>query len=73
MRSDENMFFIAHISEDIQDKAVAVFKRQTSKNVSFVDCVNIAFIKVKQLDCIFSFDTAYKKNGIRLLEKGLLT
>ena len=38
---------------------------QTSKNVSFVDCINIAFIKEKHINGIFSFDSIYKKNGLK--------
>lgn len=44
-----------------------VFKRQTSKNVSFTDCLNMAVMKEEDIKEIFSFDKIYKKNGfIRL-------
>lgn len=36
------------------------------KNVSFVDCANIALIKHDRLDAIFSFDRIYKKNGLTM-------
>lgn len=39
-----------------------VFKYQTSKNVSFTDCVNMAIMKAEGIKEIFSFDRIYKKN-----------
>ena len=43
--------------------AEKIFKRQTSKNVSFTDCVNMAILEKFGLREIFSFDSDYKKNG----------
>ena len=48
----------------VKDRAIEIFKQQTSKNVSFVDCTNMAFAE-KDGFLIFSFDEAYKKNGFK--------
>ena len=68
MKSADNIFLIERINNEVEDKALEIFIEQTSKNVSFVDCTNIALIQEKQLDGIFSFDEDYKKNGIQLVE-----
>src|SRR5918992_602427 len=50
-----------------------VFKAQTSKNTSYVDCTNMVFMKRLDLDAIFSFDEVYRKNGLTLVEDLLAT
>ncbi len=52
----------------VQQKAIPLFKGQKSKNVSFVDCINMAVLKEYDCLCIFSFDAAYKTNGFTLVE-----
>lgn len=49
-----------------QALAASIFRRQTSKNVSFVDCGNMALLQANGWDRIFSYDAIYKKNGFRL-------
>lgn len=68
MRSEDSDFLIERISETVEEKALQLFREQTSKNISFVDCTNIALILEKHMDAIFSFDNAYKKNGILGIE-----
>lgn len=68
MKSDDNGFLIKRIDEELEAQAIEIFKKQTSKNTSFVDCANIALIKDMKLDGVFSFDQIYRKNGIKLLE-----
>ncbi len=55
-------FSILRLSEEIEELAIEIFKKQTSKNVSFVDCTNMALLEGKQADIIWSFDEIYKKN-----------
>ncbi|HEX9722475.1 MAG TPA: PIN domain-containing protein [Candidatus Paceibacterota bacterium] len=57
------------VDSDIEELALEIFGSQTSKNVSFVDCTNIAIIRKDALDAIFSFDAVYRKNGIRYGEE----
>lgn len=66
MQSLESPFQIKRVGEAIEEKAVQIFKAQTSKNTSFVDCVNMALVKELGLDAIFSFDQAYRKNKLTL-------
>lgn len=68
MKSEDSTFQIERISEYTEEKAIQIFIEQTSKNVSFVDCVNIALMRQKDMDGIFSFDSIYKKNGFKIAE-----
>lgn len=68
MQSTESMLLIKRIDEQLEEQAIEIFKKQTSKNTSFVDCTNMAFLKKMQIDAIFSFDQIYKKNGFTLVE-----
>ena len=53
------------ITEEIEQRAIVLFKKQTSKNVSFVDCTNMVLVDVEGFDEIFSFDAIYAKNGYK--------
>lgn len=66
MKSPGCMYNFIWITPEIEEMAIEIFKQQTSKNVSFVDCTNMALIKHDNLDVIFSFDEIYKKNGFKL-------
>lgn len=46
-------------------QALDIFKKQTSKNSRFTDCINMAIMKEKDLSTIFSFDEQYKKNKFK--------
>ena len=59
------MFWVA---EQIEAAALQLFAEQTSKNVSLVDCTNMAFLRNEQIEYIFSFDGVYTKNGCRTVE-----
>jgi predicted nucleic acid-binding protein len=54
---------------EIETAAIAFFKEQTSKNVSFVDCINMAYLDRGGLEYIFSFDKVYKQKGFRTVEE----
>ena len=68
MRSDESDYLLQRATDTIDETAVQIFKAQTSKNTSFVDCTNMAFLRQFAMDAIFSFDGVYKKNGFVLVE-----
>ena len=68
MTSGDSIFQIGRVDEKIEGEAAQIFIGQTSKNVSFVDCTNIALIKGRGFDGIFSFDHGYKKNGVQMIE-----
>ena len=68
MKSQDCVFIVERITEKTEEAATQIFIKQTSKNVSFVDCTNIALIGEKHMDGIFSFDDDYKRNRIQLIE-----
>lgn len=68
-KSSQSMITIKWILESVEQLAIEIFAKQTSKNVSFVDCTNMAIMKYHQMDYLFSFDSIYKKNGFKLIEE----
>lgn len=54
---------IVEIDGKLRQKGLSIFKKQTSKNARFTDCLNMAILKKENLAIIFSFDEHYKKNG----------
>lgn len=69
VRSPESTIFIDWIYQEIESRAMQIFAKQTSKNVSFVDCTNMAILERGEIDHIFSFDAAYRKNGYHLVQE----
>lgn len=53
--------------ERLMSKAVKYFQKQTAKNVSFFDCLNMAAVEEYGFKAIFSFDKGYQKNGFKLV------
>lgn len=66
MKSPTSHLFLYWADQNVQEHAIRVFEKQTSKNVSFVDCVNMALLTMHGIAEIFSFDQVYHKNGFRL-------
>ena len=56
-------------STAIENTAIQFFREQTSKNISFVDCINMAHMRLSGMEYIFSFDKAYRQNGFRTVEE----
>ena len=73
MRSDESDYLVKWATDTIDETAIQIFKEQTSKNTSFVDSTNMAFLRQFHMDAIFSFDEVYKKNGFVLIDDFLST
>lgn len=67
MKSPAGGYTIRWIDENIELEAIRIFSNQTSKNVSFVDCTNMAIMKLYNINAIFSFDDIYRKNGFSVL------
>ena len=55
---------------DIETENLAweIFKKQASKNVSFVDCTTFALYKNGAFNKAFTFDSDFKTNKIPILE-----
>jgi len=68
LKAAESIFSVYWIDDEIESLAIEIFYNQTSKNVSFVDCTNMAILKKFNVDAIFSFDSIYKRNGFILVE-----
>ena len=68
MQSLESPFQIKRTDADEDEEAIKVFKEQTSKNTSYVDCTNMVFMEWLDLDAIFSFDEVYRKKGFTLVK-----
>lgn len=68
MKNTDGGFIIKRVDDEIEESAIEIFKKQTSKNTSFVDCTNMALLKKFSCDAIFSFDEVYRKNGFLLVE-----
>jgi predicted nucleic acid-binding protein len=51
------------VTEDLEEPALELFRSMTSKNVSLVDCANMAAMDYWKLDAIFSFDHVYSQHG----------
>jgi predicted nucleic acid-binding protein len=57
---------VVHISEEIQNEALQLFREQATKGTSVVDCANVVVMKRLQIPVIFSFDGFYKKQGLKM-------
>lgn len=68
IKSSESSIQKLSDTREYENAAITLFKQQTSKNVSFVDCVNMAFLQAGGLEYIFSFDGAYKRNGFKTVD-----
>ncbi|MEI6533128.1 MAG: PIN domain-containing protein [Candidatus Roizmanbacteria bacterium] len=64
MKNKHSQYQFVFIDERIEQQAIDIWKKQRSKNTSFVDCTNMALMNDQKFDCIFSFDNVYTKNGI---------
>jgi len=53
---------VLYIGEDDENSGWQIFKKQTKKGTSFVDCANLAVAEKYKLDGILSFDKFYPKN-----------
>lgn len=62
-----NLVELALSSEAIKS-ADEVFLAQKRKGTSWIDCLNVAVVKIHSLEGIFSFDKFYPKQGIKLIK-----
>lgn len=52
--------------QSLESQTWQIFKQQTKKGTSFIDCSNIAIYKHFKMDYIFSFDKIYTRNKVKL-------
>jgi predicted nucleic acid-binding protein len=65
--TDGSMHIETVNQHDVQT-ATLLFYQQRTKEESLCDCFVMALAKRVQVDCIFSFDRGYTKNGFVLIE-----
>lgn len=56
---------IIEVDSQLRREGLDIFKKQTSKNSRFTDCINMAIMQKMGLNTIFSFDIQYKKNKFK--------
>lgn len=61
-------YTIIKLTDNIETLAWEIFKKQTLKNISFVDCTTFALYQEGVFDSVFTFDRDFKKNKIPILE-----
>lgn len=59
---------IISVDGELISLAFKIFLSSQSKQNTFFDAINIAVAKKYQIDAIFSFDSWYKKQGVRLAQ-----
>ncbi|OGE11237.1 hypothetical protein A3A60_04645 [Candidatus Curtissbacteria bacterium RIFCSPLOWO2_01_FULL_42_26] len=62
------VFHIEYLDEDILLSACKIFEGAKSKQNTLFDAIVAATAKKLDADCVFSFDTWYRKLGFRLAE-----
>lgn len=68
MKFPASGYNVKWVDENIEQEAISIFSDQTTKNISFVDCTNMAIMRLDKLDAIFSFDGIYRKNGFSIFD-----
>lgn len=54
------------VNKNLIAKSWLVFKKQTKKGTSFIDCANIVVTRELKVDKIFSFDRFYQQTGAKI-------
>jgi predicted nucleic acid-binding protein len=55
------------VNEEIDKEAWKIFIKYSDKSLSYVNCVSIAFIKIKKIEHVFTFDKHFKQVGLIVL------
>lgn len=53
-------------AKNLSESTDSIFNSSNKKGTSWVDCLNITYVKNFQLDGILSFDKFYRKNKIKM-------
>ncbi len=53
---------VIHITEELQQAAVDIFRKQEQRGTSITDCANVAVMRKFNIPRIFSFDKIYFKS-----------
>lgn len=67
---EKRRFPVIFIDEKRYTQVLELFKQQTRRGTSVVDCVNVAVMKELEIPTIFSFDRVYPKDfGLATVER----
>ena len=55
------------VDEGLTHQSWQLFKKQTKKGTSFVDCSNLVICREMKFEAIFSFDKFYPRNKIKIV------
>ncbi len=58
---------IVEVGRELRLEGLEWFRKQTSKNARFTDCVNMALMEKLGIEEVFSRDKHYKQNGFKRL------
>jgi len=59
---------VIHVTEDLQEEAISIFKKQDTRGTSATDCANVAVARRFYIPTIFGFDKVYPKSfGLELV------
>lgn len=60
-------YVIVEVDKELRSRGLEWFKKQTTKNARFTDCVNMALMEEVDIKWVFSRDELYRKNGFMRL------
>ncbi len=60
-------YFVMDPDEDIFGRAENIYKKATSKDLSYMDCIGFEIMRSLDITWTFSFDTHFKKQGFKRL------
>lgn len=64
---EKSDYVLVEVDKLLRFKGLEWFKKQTSKNARFTDCVNMALMRDLGIEWVFSRDKHYKQNGFKRL------
>ena len=63
-----NQFITCVVDADILRESAVLFNPVGSKKNTLIDCSIVAIAKKLSADCVFSYDSFYRKHGLKLAE-----
>jgi predicted nucleic acid-binding protein len=67
LREARRTFVELPLKEEIITLADKIFLAQNKRGISWIDCLNAAFVKYYKLDGILPFDKFYPKIGVKII------
>ena len=61
-------FEVIYLTKNLYQDSLGIFKQQTKKGTSFVDCTNLVLMQTGIFQYLWSFDKFYSRNNVLLLK-----